>query len=101
MADDRPDPDLLLARVTAAEAKRTRGSLKVFFGACAGVGKTYAMLEEAQRRRAEGIDVVVGWAETHGRSETEALLDGLEILPVRELSYRGIALREMDLDAAL
>jgi two-component system sensor histidine kinase KdpD len=98
---DRPDPDLLLARVTAAEAKRTRGSLKVFFGACAGVGKTYAMLEEAQRRRAEGIDVVVGWAETHGRSETEALLDGLEILPARELSYRGIALREMDLDAAL
>ena len=101
MVDNRPDPDLLLARVTAAEAKRTRGSLKVFFGACAGVGKTYAMLEAAQARRAEGIDVVVGWVETHGRPETEALLDGLEILPARELSYRGIALREMDLDAAL
>ncbi len=101
MVDNRPDPDLLLARVSAAEAKRTRGSLKVFFGACAGVGKTYAMLEAAQARRAEGIDVVVGWVETHGRPETEALLDGLEILPARELSYRGIALREIDLDAAL
>src|SRR5262245_40074668 len=99
--DDRPDPDELLARVQAEEARRTRGRLKVFFGAAAGVGKTFAMLEEAQERRAAGVDVVVGYVEPHGRPETEALLAGLEPLPPRILEYRGTRLRELDLDAAL
>ena len=83
------------------EARRARGKLKVFFGAAPGVGKTYAMLEAARARRAEGVDVVVGWVETHHRAETEALLEGLELLPRRQLSYHGTRLEEFDLDLAL
>lgn len=97
----RPDPDELLVRVQDAEQQRTRGKLKIFFGAAAGVGKTYAMLEAAHQRQAEGVDAVVGWVETHGRAETEALLVGLERLPPRTESYRGATLHEFDLDAAL
>lgn len=97
----RPDPDRLLARVQASEARSGRGRLKVFFGAAAGVGKTYAMLEEARERRAEGVDVVVGWVQPHGRVETEALLEGLEVLPPRRVVHRGAVLQELDLDAAL
>jgi two-component system sensor histidine kinase KdpD len=97
----RPDPDELLARVREEEARRRRAALKVFFGAAAGVGKTYAMLEEAQERRAAGVDVVVGCVEPHGRPETEALLSGLEQLPPRVVEHRGARLRELDLDAAL
>src|SRR5260370_19357381 len=97
----RPDPDELLARVKEAETRQARGKLKIFFGAAAGVGKTYAMLEAAREQRAQGVDVVVGWVETHGRVETEALLGGLEILPRRTVEYRGTALEELDLDAAL
>lgn len=97
----RPDPDALLAQVQQAEEEAARGKLKVFFGMSAGVGKTYAMLQAAQERRAEGVDVVVGWVETHGRVETEALLAGLEVLPPQVVEYRGAALREFDLDAAL
>ena len=97
----RPDPDLLLARVQASEARAKRGRLKVFFGAAPGVGKTYAMLEEARERRAEGVDVVVGWVQPHGRTETESLLQGLEALPPRLVEHRGAALPELDLDAAL
>jgi two-component system, OmpR family, sensor histidine kinase KdpD len=97
----RPDPDALLARVKEEEARQRRGKLKVFFGAAAGVGKTYAMLEAAREQRADGVDVVIGYVETHGRVETEALLDGLEILPPRIVDYRGAALRDFDLDAAL
>src|SRR5216683_1860247 len=97
----RPDPDELLARVKEAETRQARGKLKIFFGAAAGVGKTYAMLEAAREQRAQGVDVVVGWVETHGRVETEALLGGLEILPRRAVEYRGTALEEFDLDAAL
>jgi two-component system, OmpR family, sensor histidine kinase KdpD len=97
----RPDPDELLARVKEAESRQARGKLKVFFGAAAGVGKTYAMLEAARQQRQHGVDVVVGWVETHGRAETEALLEGLEILPPRLVEYRGATLREFDLDAAL
>lgn len=99
--DRRPDPDELLARVNEEAEARRRGRLKVFFGAAPGVGKTFAMLEAARIRNTEGIDVVIGWAETHGRSETAALLDGQEILPPRFLSYRGRELKEFDLDAAL
>src|SRR5437867_8480712 len=97
----RPDPDALLARVQAEEARAQRGRLKVFFGATAGVGKTYTTLEAAQRRKAEGVDIVVGYVEPHGRAETEALLEGLERLPFLELDYRGARLREFDLKAAL
>ncbi len=97
----RPDPDELLARVKEAETRQARGKLKIFFGAAAGVGKTYAMLEAAREQRAQGVDVVVGWVETHGRVETEALLGDLEILPRRPVEYRGTTLQEFDLDAAL
>jgi two-component system, OmpR family, sensor histidine kinase KdpD len=101
MHDSRPDPDILLARVQQEETHQGRGKLKIFFGATAGVGKTYAMLEAAHARRAEGVDVVVGWVDTHGRAETEALLQGLEILPRRPVAYRGTTLDTFDLDAAL
>lgn len=103
MADDdrrderRPDPDALLA---LAEKDR-RGKLTVFLGAAPGVGKTYAMLSRARRLKADGLDVVVGLVETHGRSETAALLEGLEILPRRRVAHRGRMLEEFDLDAAL
>jgi two-component system sensor histidine kinase KdpD len=101
MNEQRPDPDALLARMRAEEAQQARGKLKIFFGASAGVGKTYAMLEAAHTRRADGVDVIVGWVDTHGREETEALLQGLEVLPRRPLAYRGTILYEFDLDAAL
>ena len=101
MAAERPDPDALLAKVEREEAKARRGRLKIFFGASAGVGKTFAMLLAARERRAEGIDVVVGLVETHGRRETAALLEGLESLPTRAIEYRGTTLREFDLDGAL
>src|SRR5689334_5929721 len=101
MASDRPNPDLLLADVQREEARQGRGRLKVFFGMSAGVGKTYAMIEEARARAAEGLDVLVGYAEPHIRPETEALLLGLEILPYKIIEYRGAKLKELDLDAAL
>ncbi|SFJ63595.1 sensor histidine kinase [Planctomicrobium piriforme] len=97
----RPTPDDLLARVQAEEAQKQRGTLKIFFGYAAGVGKTYAMLETAQRARAAGQDIVVGYVEPHGRAETEALLEGLETLSQQPLDYRGVTLREFDIDAAL
>src|SRR5919109_937242 len=101
MHDTRPDPDILLARVQQEEMHQARGKLKIFFGATAGVGKTYAMLAAAHARRAEGVDVVGGWIDTHGRAETEALLQGLEILSRRPVAYRGTTLDAFDLDAAL
>jgi len=99
--DARPDPDALLALARDEEERARRGRLKIFFGATAGVGKTFAMLQGAQELRRRGADVVVGWAETHGRKETEALLPGLEILPPRGVEHRGITLREFDLDGAV
>lgn len=101
MTDDRPDPDALLAQVTAQEAAPPRGRLRIYFGASAGVGKTYAMLTAARALRHEGKDVVVGLVETHGRQDTAALLAGLEVLPRRLLDFQGRALPEFDLDAAL
>ncbi len=98
---ERPDPDVLLARIGEAAARAQRGRLKVFFGASPGVGKTYAMLNEAQRLRDQGRDVVVGLVETHGRGDTLRLLSGLEVLPRRRLEYRDRPLEEFDLDAAL
>ncbi len=98
----RPDPDALLASISEGTTPSSkRGRLKVFFGMSAGVGKTYAMLEEARRRAAEGLDVVIGYAEPHIRPDTEVLLLGLEILPFKVVEYRGASLREFDLDAAL
>lgn len=98
---NRPDPDELLDRLQRDEEKRRRGKLKIFFGASAGVGKTYAMLQAARRRAEEGVEVVVGIVETHGRSETAALTNGLEVLPRQRIAYRGRTLEEFDLDAAL
>jgi len=89
MQDERPDPETLLARVQEEEAQQARGKLKIFLGAAAGVGKTYAMLEAAHERRAEGVDVIVGWVDAHGRVETAAFLQGLEILPCRPIEYRA------------
>ncbi len=101
MPHGRPDPDQLLARVQAEEARAARGKLRVFFGASAGVGKTYAMLEAARGLRTTGVDVVVGYVEPHGRAETERLLEGFEQLPTLPVTYRGIVRQEFDLDAAL
>ncbi|HEY7588372.1 MAG TPA: DUF4118 domain-containing protein [Thermoplasmata archaeon] len=97
----RPDPDALIAALREEERRRTHGKLRVYLGFAPGVGKTYAMLEAAQRQRKEGVDVVVGYVDTHGRKETDLLLEGLERIPVREIDYRGITLKEMDLDAIL
>jgi two-component system sensor histidine kinase KdpD len=93
----RPSPEALLE----ARARERRCRLKVFVGAAPGVGKTYAMLQAARERQREGVDVVVGLVETHGRPETEVLLDGLPVVPRRAVSYRGLTLQEMDLDAIL
>ena len=96
-SDDRPDPDLLLRQA----AQETRGKLKVFLGAAPGVGKTYEMLSEGAARERAGVDVVIGVVETHGRAETEALVEGHELIPRREIDYQGRKLSEMDIDAIL
>lgn len=101
MPADRPNPDELLARVAHEETRSSRGKLRIFFGYAAGVGKTYAMLEAARREKAAGTEVVVGYVEPHGRVETESLLAGLESIPMLSVPYRGVTLREFDLDAAL
>src|SRR6202051_4707993 len=100
-SEQRPDPDLLLAKVKQQEAEAKRGKLRIYFGSSAGVGKTYAMLATARALRSEGRDVVTGGAETHGRAETAALLKDLEVLPPRTMAHRGKQLTEFDLDAAL
>ncbi|HEY0992622.1 MAG TPA: sensor histidine kinase KdpD, partial [Kofleriaceae bacterium] len=99
--DDRPDPDALLANLKAEETRATQARLKIFFGAAPGVGKTYAMLQEARRAHRGGEDVVIGVVETHGRPETEALVAGLAAIPRRVVDHRGVRLTELDLDAAL
>ena len=101
MTDARPDPDALLARIQDQDARAQRGTLKVFFGASPGVGKTYAMLADARRQREQGRDVVIGVVETHGRQDTARLLAGLDVLPRRSIDNRGTMLDEFDLDAAL
>jgi len=98
---ERPDPDQLLEHVQAEEARAKRGHLRIFFGASAGVGKTYAMLEAARAVKAAGTDVVLGYVEPHGRVETERLTEGMERLPTKTVRYRDIARAEFDLDAAL
>lgn len=101
MPTSRPDPDALLASLRRDEARAARGRLKVFFGMCPGVGKTYAMLRAAQQELLDRGDVLVGVVETHGRRETEALLAGLPVLPRRQVTHSGITLTEFDLEAAL
>ncbi|GGC94147.1 two-component system sensor histidine kinase KdpD [Undibacterium terreum] len=100
-SDLRPDPDVLLAHVQAQERRAARGKLRIYFGASAGVGKTYAMLTAARKMLADGQQVLIGVIETHGRNETAALLDGLEILPLRQITYREKTLSEFDIDTAL
>jgi two-component system, OmpR family, sensor histidine kinase KdpD len=95
--DNRPSPEALLYQA----ARESRGRLKIFLGAAPGVGKTFEMLTTAQVKRREGLELVIGVVETHGRRETEALLDGLEAIPRRTLEYKGHSLEEMDLDAIL
>ncbi|MEI6559886.1 MAG: two-component sensor histidine kinase, partial [Rhodospirillaceae bacterium] len=94
---DRPSPEALLEQVN----REHRGRLKIFLGAAPGVGKTYAMLRTAQYRRREGLDVVAGVVETHGRRETEAFVRGLEAIPRQKVEYRGLHFEEMDLDSIL
>jgi two-component system sensor histidine kinase KdpD len=101
MTDTRPDPDQLLARLKQEQAQAQRGKLKIFFGASAGVGKTYAMLSAARSLKQQGVGVLIGVIETHGRAETEALVDGLDRLPLKEISHRNHTLKEFDLDGAL
>src|SRR5215470_1485992 len=98
-SDQRPSPEALLAAARREESRA--GKLKIFVGAAPGVGKTYEMLQQARARKRDGYDVVVGVVETHGRKETEVLLDGLETIPRRRLEYRAQRLDEMDLDAVI
>ena len=97
----RPSPEALLEVARKAEVSETRGKLTIYFGSAPGVGKTYAMLTDARIRKQEGIDVAVGYVETHGRAETDALLDGLEIIPPLVVKYMGVKLREVDLGKVL
>ena len=98
---ERPNPDEILARMKREETAAARGKLKIFFGMSPGVGKTYAMLQAARQKQGEGCEVVVGIVETHGRKETEGLLEGMPIMPRTQIEYRGTRLEEMDLDAIL
>jgi two-component system, OmpR family, sensor histidine kinase KdpD len=99
--DGRADPDSLLEAIQRQETQEKRGKLKIFLGMAAGVGKTYAMLEAARKQLAQGVDVVIGYVETHGRKETDALTAGLPAIPRKVSEYRGVKLSEMDVDAVL
>jgi two-component system sensor histidine kinase KdpD len=99
--DNRPDPDTLLAHVQGEERQKNRGKLKIFLGYIAGVGKTFEMLEAAHLRKNEGIDVKIGYIETHGRAETEALVEGIPVIPRKMIEYRNVTIPEMDLDNVL
>jgi two-component system, OmpR family, sensor histidine kinase KdpD len=99
--NNRPDPDSLLASLISEEEKDKRGKLKIFFGMCAGVGKTYAMLKTAQAEKLKGNDIVIGYVETHNRRETAELAEGFELLLRKSYEYRSIAVQEMDLDAII
>ena len=98
-ADQRPSPEALLE--AARREENRAGKLRIFVGAAPGVGKTYEMLQQARARKKDGYDIVIGIVETHGRRETESLLEGLEVIPRRHLEYRGQWLEEMDLDAII
>jgi len=99
--ENRPSPEALLKLAKAEETEAGKGALKIFLGYAAGVGKTYTMLSVARQRQQEGEDVVVAYVESHGRPETDALLEGLEVLPRKVIDYQGVSLPELDLDALL
>lgn len=99
--DIRPSPEAMLKLAQAEEVTAELGKLKIFLGYAAGVGKTYAMLEAARQRKLDGRDIVAGYVESHGRAETDVLLEGLEVIARKEITYMGVALQEMDLDAIL
>lgn len=101
LEDIRPDPDQLLASLIQEEKKSQRGKLHIFFGMCAGVGKTYTMLKVAREERKKGIDTIIGYFETHNRKETEELAEGFEMIPRRGYAYKSTTLHEMDIDAIL
>lgn len=101
MEDIRPNPDELLKQISQSENRQGHGNFRLFFGMAAGVGKTYAMLKAAGERLKEGVDVVIGIVETHGRPETEKLLLGIPIIPRKRIEYRGTIQEEMDLDTIL
>src|SRR3978361_593035 len=97
--DQRPSPEALLEAARREESRG--GKLRIFVGAAPGVGKTYEMLLQARARKKDGYDIVIGVVETHGRKETEALREGLEVVPRRRLEYKGQSLDEMDLDGII
>jgi len=99
--DFRPDPDELLKKINESESENTRGRLKIYFGMCAGVGKTYALLEDAHKAKSNGIDTAIGFVETHKRRETEKMTVGLETIPRKSIQYRGAIFEEFDIDATL
>ena len=99
--ENRPDPDALLAEMQRDEARVKQGRLFIFLGMCPGVGKTYAMLQAGRQRTKEGVDVLVGIVETHGRHETASLLEGMRVLPRKQLEHRSFMLEEFDIDAVL
>ncbi len=101
MDDNRPDPDELLASLMSEEEKSKRGKLKIFFGMCAGVGKTYTMLQTAQAEKLKGSEIIIGYIETHNRKETAALAEGFEIIPRKTYKYKTTSVQEMDLDAII
>jgi two-component system sensor histidine kinase KdpD len=99
--DNRPDPDELLASLKFEEEKSKRGKLKIFFGMCAGVGKTYTMLQTAHAEKSKGSDIVIGYVETHNREETAELAEGFELIPRKIYEYKSTSVQEMDLDAII
>ncbi|NVO10401.1 MAG: sensor histidine kinase KdpD [Bacteroidales bacterium] len=99
--ENRPDPDELLASLKLEEEKSKRGKLKIFFGMCAGVGKTFTMLQSAHADKSKGIDIVIGYIESHNRSETNELINGLELVPRKKYEYKGSLLQEVDIDAII
>ncbi|MEI7492766.1 MAG: sensor histidine kinase KdpD [Bacteroidota bacterium] len=99
--DNRPDPDELLASLISEEEKSKRGTLKIFFGMCAGVGKTYTMLEAAHAEKFKGCDIIIGYIETHNRKETVELAEGFELIPRKSYQYKSTLVQEMDLDAII
>lgn len=99
--DNRPDPDELLASLANEEEKSKRGKLKIFFGMCAGVGKTYSMLQTAKNEKIKGCDVIIGYVETHNRKETNSLVEGFEVIPRKVYEYKSTLVEEMDLDAII
>lgn len=99
--ENRPDPDELLASLKLEEEKSKRGKLKIFFGMCAGVGKTYTMLQTAQAEKLKGNDIIIGYIETHNRKETADLVEGFEIIPRKSYQYKSTTVQEMDLDAII